>query len=561
MSNKIIYILLILISASFPGFTQTINEHISNKTIYGFLDELANDKIIILNSTIKPYAQTYILLKLKEAEKQEEALTLRQQNDLNFYLGIYGFNDDIKYNPYSETAKVNIFNKQSSSVTSINPLGFFYKDSLFTFSLKPIWGINYQTNEAGSVRHTWGGAEAYGTIGKHWGVYANLRDNYITEILAFPSYFTQSEGGNYKLNEGGRKGGDYSEMRGGVFYSWKWGSVSVAKDHLVWGDNYNGANIFSGITPSFAMIKLNMHPARWLDFNYFHGWLVSEVIDSSRSYTTGNGDFRAVYRDKYIAANMFTFSPWEGLNFSIGNSIIYSDINIQPAYFIPFLFFKSVDHTINHNIDNQNSQMFANISCRLIKYFHFYSSLFIDEFSITRIGVDTLHNFTSWKVGGKLSNWPFKNISLTAEYTKTNPLVYKHRVPSLTFETNKFNLGHYLRDNSEEIFLSVQYKPFSRFNLEFSYLKATHGNEYQYISESRADNPVLDEITWDNERFSLKSRYEFIFEGYLFLEYTHSNIQGYNIDGISSQYYLDLFTPKFYQGKKNTFTFGFNIGF
>ena len=298
-----VFILLLIISF-INTRAQDIPVHFNHEAIYDFLDEMANDKIIEINTVAKPYSRTFILEQLINAEKKQDQLSKRQIEELNYYLNIYTLHKNLDYNPYSESAKINIFNDTSNFNTGINPLGLFYKDSLFTFSLKPIWGIRYYTNQTDQVRHTWGGAEAYGAIGKNWAVYVNLRDNYQTQILSKPAYFTQQEGGNYKVNEGGREGGDYSEMRGGITYAWNWGSLGLVKDHIQWGNNYNGANIFSGRTPSFGMIKLHLNPVKWLDFNYFHGWLVSEVIDSSRSYYTSNGDWRGVYRDKYIAANI-----------------------------------------------------------------------------------------------------------------------------------------------------------------------------------------------------------------------------------------------------------------
>ena len=97
--------------------------------------------------------------------------------------------------------------------------------------------------------HRWGGLDAFAYIGKHWGLYANLRDNNETENISGPDYFTLREGGAYK-------GLDYSEMRGGITYSWKWGSFGIVKDHLEWGNNYHGAMILSDRAPSFAQIKL-----------------------------------------------------------------------------------------------------------------------------------------------------------------------------------------------------------------------------------------------------------------------------------------------------------------
>ena len=148
------------------------------------------------------------------------------------------------------------------------------------------------------------------------------------------------------------------------------GKSQLVKDHMVWGDNYHGSNILSGHQPSFTMLKLHLQPVRWFDFNYIHGWFVSDVVDSSRSYVNGQS-LRKVYRQKYIAANMFIY-PGRKFQFSIGNSIIYSDQDVQPAYLVPFSFYKTVDHaqtSTGSNFLGQNSQLFFNISSRNLKMF------------------------------------------------------------------------------------------------------------------------------------------------------------------------------------------------
>jgi hypothetical protein len=40
-----------------------------------------------------------------------------------------------------------------------------------------------------------------------------------------------------------------------------------------------------------------------------------------------------------------------------------------------------------------------------------------------------------------------------------------------------------------------------------------------------------------------------------------SNVKGYDVDGHTALYYLDKFTPDFFQGKKNTVMVRVNIGF
>jgi hypothetical protein len=549
-SKSFIFIIFLFLLGINIGFSQEVFEHVTNEKIYEYLDELAAAKIIDINSAVKPFTRKYIAGKLNEALKTSEKLNKRQKSDLEFYLNEF----KLEIEPLPDFKKINIFRKKKNLATSINPLGLFYKDTLFTFSIKPIWGIHYFFSEKGSVFHRWGGAEGYAYMGKHWGFYASLRDNTESKILSDTSYFTQLEGGAYKR---GAHGADYSEMRGGITYSWDWGSIGIVKDHLTWGSGNHGAIIFTDRAPSIAQIKFRVKPVKWFELNYYHGWLVSMVVDQIHSDTTIDPP-REVYKPKYIAANIYTFSPWRRLNISFGNSIIYSDMSVHPAYLIPFLFYKSIDHTLNSEIDNQNSQMFFDVSSRQIKHLHLYGTLYVDELKVERITNDTLHNFWSLKVGGQVSNLLINNISIIAEYTMSMPITYEHRVPTLTYESNNFYNGFYLQDNSQEYYLSLQYKPIRGLRLKASYLLAQHGPDYKYdisnTTEQVDSHPFMERVTWQNQTFSIKVSYEFIANAYLFFEVMNSNITG-------DEEQLIKYTPEFFRGLNNVISVGFNLGF
>ncbi len=557
--NKI-YSLVFFVFLNFTLYSQTVYQHVSDKSLYEFLDELANEHLIILNTSIKPYSRKLIAEKLVEANAKKELLSKRQIKEIEYYLNEFSLETDIL-----PKSTLNLYQKGDSLKIGVLIPEIAWNTDLAKILIRPIYGIRYFVKAKDHFYASYGGAEALAYVGKNFGIYASLRDNYQDKyVLAQPSYFTNQMGGNYKLNEGGRPGGDFSEMRGGITYSWKWGDFSLVKDHLQWGDNYNGSNIFSGRTPSFAMLKLHLKPAKWFDFNYFHGWLVSEVLDSSQSYMTTNGDYRKVFTNKYIAANMYTVSPWKRFNLSIGNSIVYGDMPVQAAYLIPFMFFKSMDHTISHNIDNQNSQMFINVSSRNIKHLHLYGSYFVDDFSVKKITDSKKYNFVSTKLGFRLSDFPFKNIALTTEFTQTMPITYKHRVPSITFETNQYNLGHYLRDNSQELFLAFEFKPYRTLKIALSFIDAFHANNYEYITANLPiidAYPVLQNKTWSNQTFQFRTEYRPFANTSVFLEYAFSNIKGYAVDGKTAQNYLDMYSSPYLHGENNIFTFGFAFGF
>ncbi len=102
----------------------------------------------------------------------------------------------------------------------------------------------------------------------------------------------------------------------------------------------------------------------------------------------------------------------------------------------------------------QNSQMFIDASSCQIKHLLIYVSLFIDEFSLSRITYESRSNFISGQAGFGLFDHPFQNFMLIAEYTQTNPITFQHNINTTIFESNNYNLGHYLRDNFQEIFFS-----------------------------------------------------------------------------------------------------------
>jgi hypothetical protein len=560
---KCIYVLLIGLVFTFlnmESYAQATFYHIRNEAVYEFLDEMANEQIIRLNTTIKPYSHKTIISKLEEADTNRYMLSKRQEAQLDFYKRQFVLYSDTAANPYSGDW-VNIFNDSSKSSTSLQQLSYSYKDSLNAVRIKPIWGVRHYSNENGFLRHYWGGLKATAHLGNNLGIYASWRDNNMTSVMARPGNLVRYEGGNYKGNEYG--GGDYSEMRGGITYSWKNGYIGIVKDHLEWGDNYHGANIFSGRAPSFTMLKLHLNPVKWFELNYFHGWLVSEVIDSSRTYITSKGDERKVFRDKYIAANMFTVIPWQGVNFSFGNSIVYSDMDVHPAYLLPFMFYKSIDHTLNHAIDNQNSQIYFNISIRKLKHFHIYGSLFIDEFSIDRVGDPDVHNFWSEKAGLKISNLPVDNIGLTFEYTKTSPITFKHRLPANTFATNKYNLGHYLIDDAADLYMAITYKPLANLKILAAYNHAIKGHDYVYefVKPFVDSYNFVEDISWEKNAISLSARYQYFSEMFVFAEYRYQDIETYKVDGKSANHYMNLYTPEIFHGLTHTVTLGFNIGF
>lgn len=544
---KLIIPFIFLFSIQFIS-SQDIPVNLNEKDIYSFLDELASEKIITLNTSIQPYSRKTVAMFLNEAKVSGSKLNARQKKELDWYLLEY----KTDYAENKKTAKnIELLRPNKHTAFSIHPLGFYYGDSMSQLVIKPIWGIQYMANDNGSIYHRWGGAQAYASY-KNWGFYASLRDNHESQAISKPLYLTSRTGGNYK-------GLDYSEMLGGISYSKDWLTVGLAKDFYTVGTNYSGSNILSDRAPSFAHVKLKLTPWKWFEFNYMHGWLISNVLDSVHSYTQDDGIRRDVMHKKYIATNMFTLRPWKTLNVSFGNSIIYSDYQLNPAYLIPFMFFKSVDHS-NNSTDGvgknvgQNSSMFFELSFRGIKHLHLYHVQFIDELKIARWSEPDQHNFYSQKTGFLLSNWPAKHLFLTAEYTKTVPTSYQHDINTTTYTSNGYNLGHYMRDNSDVLFFELRYHPIKNIHLTTNYTFERKGEDYGYVRSdpNLTRRPFMDDVKYKRSALNFAIDYEPTFGLHLFVNTQISNTSGSA---------LSTYSPAFFRGKLFTVSGGFNLGF
>lgn len=522
---------------------QMIPEPVGDEAVYLFLDELATDGIITLNGVVKPYSRLIIRQKLEEAATMAETgrgvpesvadtsninggdtvpvmdsgnktaitpkeritnknrqLNPRQQKELRFWLNIYSSGEpDGKFK------------------LLLSPATAYYRDSLFNITVSPILGLTAgitsgsdggSGNVTGSTSRTrsiaWkNGAKVYGNYGR-WAFFAALQDNHQDPLPGSPEYLTRERGGHIK------NGTDFSEMTGGVSYMWKWGDIAFLKDSPVWGSGYAGTNILSGRAPSFMHIRLHLKPVKWAEMTWIHGWLVSMVVDSTRSYWVSNAygtEYREHYRRKYIAANIFTLTPVERLHVSAGNSVIWSDPRITPYYLMPIFFYKSVDHGVNSGISNSNAQMFLDVSSHNIRHLHLYGTLFIDELSTARFTTPD-YNFFSWKGGFRTGNFGFlPNTWLTAECTFTYPLTFQHNVPVTTFENQGYNLGHFLRDNSRSWYFALDWRPVRAAGVRLWHERSERGTDYQSTGGPRIGLPYLGSIEWSSTATGLDFSY------------------------------------------------------
>ena len=114
---------------------QDIPEHISYTRIYDYLDELATDGIIELNSVAKPYSRLFIAKKLLEAQTHKD-LNKRQLEELRFFLNEFALEQDKLHD-----SKLNLIKNDLLNLALIQP-AFNYRDTLFLARITPLLGMD-----------------------------------------------------------------------------------------------------------------------------------------------------------------------------------------------------------------------------------------------------------------------------------------------------------------------------------------------------------------------------------------------------------------------------------
>jgi hypothetical protein len=81
---------------------------------------------------------------------------------------------------------------------------------------------------------------------------------------------------------------------------------------------------------------------------------------------------------------------------------------------------------------------------------------------------------------------PINNLKITAEYTRILPYCYKHYIPTQTYESSSYLLGHWIGHNADLLYGSINYRILRGLSVELwgqYYRKGEEGTlEEQYTS-------------------------------------------------------------------------------
>ena len=489
-----------------PGTAQVFTHQ---QTVVAYLERMAQKGAIEFNDLMKPVDRATVFNLLNQLQ-QNKNLTKIERDELTFYISYYSFDNLEKaYIPKSLTVfkqiKKNLFKE---------PHILNYSDDNFRLMIDPLAEIGFQGSKKTSQLVSTG-FQMMGYAGKRIGFQLSVRD--VNETGDYDSLridntlmgFNRKQTINTNLLS-------YSQFNANLSYRFNKGMITVGQDQNVLGYGKTGNLVLSSKSPSYPFYRFQYNPTKWMSVNYMHAWLQSGVIDSLKSYGTGNsvyGGKRESFIPKFYAIHFVEVRPMKGLSVHLGESIVYTD-QLEPAYLMPLTFFKAYDNNkYNDKITTgANGQFFMGISSRnQIPKTHLYAQLFIDEIRVSNIFNSTKsRNQIAYQIGASVTDIGLPYLTLTAELNKVYPFVYRNFLPAQNYSNSNYPLGDWMGTNADRFELIANYHPKPRLNLRAYYRVMAKGGagsiEQQYFL---TPSPIYGfDPQYKTNKFSFESSYE-----------------------------------------------------
>lgn len=331
---------------------------------------------------------------------------------------------------------------------------------------------------------TWKSEKSYSFLGG-WGALVEFEQNNLSFHLDFynnriyningkPNFFTKDQGLSWY------KRVDYNNNPTGTIFDFDVSNLKIdykynnfnlffGKFNTHWGYGESSLSI-SNKSPSFPKFGFNFNLNDRINFEYFHGVLKSNVIDTlKQEYYTQDiiGGERFPNLNKYIAAHRLELKLLDNLNLGFNEIVIYGVRNLDIYYCLPLIPFWSLQHYLG---DLDNILMIFDFNYNISKNRSLYGSFLIDEWMPSKtFSKNNERNWFAYQMGLNFSKIFFNNDTFIAEYNWADHRIYRHRYQINSFYNHDYPIGFWGGPHAEEIYLNYYFSKYNfLFNFEFS---------------------------------------------------------------------------------------------
>lgn len=434
--------------------------------VYDFIDRMEAKRLLptVLGGT-KPMTRAEIADLLTTVKTHQDQLSKAERDQLDFLL--FEFYEHPSQ-PSSHKTRIRKI-KESTWIKTWWP-HFLYPQGRhlleidggpLKINLDPIFYRSRMTadddtlNERERINMDTNGFLVWGTVGKYFGYYADIRDSREWGTRNYPAGNTTGEGLGFVQGNGRQIYHD--ETIAYLLFSHKYLNVQFGKDSNVWGPGYRGQLFLSAHATSYDQFKLQIVLKR-LKFTYLLGWLKHYTP----KYFTGDPI------TKILAAHRLEFSPFRMIDISLQSAVIYANRSFEPAYLNPVMFFRSAEHYLG---DLDNAVMGLDFEIKALRNTKLYGELFIDDLTTSKLGTGFYGNKYGFTAGALYVDiFGLANLDARAEYTAVRPFTYSHKDTLTAYAHFNTPLGYWSGPNSEAVCLLLRYRLSRRtlFDLEFT---------------------------------------------------------------------------------------------
>ena len=517
MRIKYFYCLITLLILSESDIkSQAIFESQYNN-VYNFLDQMSLKKEASWIDIIKPVTRTEIKTSLNKLLQIKDSLCKEDKNELLFHANDFQLSENRSQSHY----------KKFTLDQQYRFRAFTHQEGRNTIYADPIIGSSIGAYNGKIIFEQNVGVNFWGNLTDRFSYSFYFNDLNLTGdgIKEIPSWNGEKKfvniGDKNVLNKK-----NYNDLRVSLTYSFNNGFISTGQDRISFGYGQQSNIILSQNAPAYPFIRLKYLPFKKIQFNYLHAFLQSNILNKNAEYpfnTPTYGGMSNIYIPKFYAMHSITYSPQQGVDLSIGESIVYAN-KLNIGYLFPLNYFKSFDNTSSNQnlLAGANGQFFTAASIRrFIPNTQLYGQLFIDEIRISRLLTNENRNQIGYQIGAKTNDLlKIKRFIGGMEYTKNRPFVYSNLNPAQYYTHHNEQLGDWLGNNSDRILTYLQYYPHQKIltKIEFAYIrKGGSGTiDQQYLASPQP--PFFFDPRFKQKSITFEAKYQVLNQLFVLLK-------------------------------------------
>lgn len=271
-----------------------------------------------------------------------------------------------------------------------------------------------------------------------------------------------------------KTGLDYFDgTEGGFFVEKDIFSVSIARNRVLWGENFYNRDKISGASQLFDRLSFSIKSGAF-SYDYMHAWLVTPQIITPGNVITGDLKSKT---SKYTVQNRISFALSERFRLSLWQAVIYAGRSPELGYLNPFLFWESAQRSLE---DLDNSFLGVDARYRPVNGLELTASLLFDDINFKYWTPGNFQRFNNrFAFNGGLVYVPSfaPAVAVSASYYFVRPYTFSHpgAAEDLAYLNNSYPLGLDIKPNSDMINFRIDWQVIAPLKLSLDVKHVRHG--------------------------------------------------------------------------------------